>query len=68
MPVKSETLISDYNQIKNEQDMFESILEGVLNKYLGTYVEGLQDLNASIWSGKIELIDVMIKKDLFTTL
>ena len=48
--------------------MFESILEGVLNKYLGTYVVGLQDLNASIWSGKIELIDVMFKKDLFTTL
>ena len=47
--------------------MFESILEGLLNKYLGEYVEGLsrEDLNVSIWGGDIELNDVKLKKDLF---
>ena len=50
--------------------MFESILEGVLNKYLGPYVQGLSsdDLNVSIWHGDIELNDVELKKDIFTTL
>ena len=47
--------------------MFESILEGLLNKYLSNYVEGLtkEDLSVSIWGGDIELSDVMIKKDIF---
>ena len=35
--------------------MFESILEGLLNKYLGEYVDGLSrdDLSLSIWGGDI---------------
>ena len=47
--------------------MFESILEGLLNKYLGSYVEGLSRdaLSVSIWGGDIELHDVMLKKDIF---
>ena len=47
--------------------MFESILEGLLNKYLGAYVEGLSRdaLSVSIWGGDIELHDVMLKKDIF---
>ena len=48
--------------------MFESILESLLNKYLGEYVEGLSRdaLSLSIWGGDIELKDVMLKKDIFT--
>ena len=48
--------------------MFESILESVLNKYLGEYVTGLskEDLSVSIWGGDIVLHDVMLKKDIFT--
>lgn len=47
--------------------MFESILEGLLNKYLGEYVTGLSrdDLSVSIWGGDIELHDIMLKKDIF---
>lgn len=50
--------------------MFESILESVLNKYLGEYVVGLrkEDLSVSIWGGDIELNDVQLKKDIFTKL
>ena len=50
--------------------MFESILEGVLNKYLGAYVDGVSsdDLSVSIWGGDIVLNDVTLKKDIFTTL
>ena len=50
--------------------MFESLLEGYLNKYLGTYVDGLSkdDLSVSLWGGDIVLNDVHIKKDLFKTL
>ena len=48
--------------------MFESILEKVLNKYLGDYVEGLSrdDLSVSIWGGDIQLTDIMLRKDIFT--
>ena len=48
--------------------MFESLLESLLNKYLGEYVTGLsrQDLSVSIWGGDIELNDVLLKKDIFT--
>ena len=48
--------------------MFESILEGLLNKYLGEYVDGLSrdDLSLSIWGGDIKLTDVQLKKDVFT--
>ena len=47
--------------------MFESILESVLNKYLGEYVEGLSrdDLSVSIWGGDIELHDIVLRKDIF---
>ena len=47
--------------------MFESILEGLLNKYLGEYVQGLtkEDLSVSIWGGDIELNDVMLRTDIF---
>jgi len=47
--------------------MFESLLESVLNKYLGEYVEGLSPkaLSVSIWGGDIKLDNVMLKKDIF---
>ena len=47
--------------------MFESILESLLSKYLGAYVEGLtsEDLSVSLWGGDINLNNVMIKKDIF---
>jgi len=47
--------------------MFESLLESLLNKYLGEYVEGLSRdaLSLSIWGGDIILDNVMLKKDIF---
>ena len=50
--------------------MFETILEKVLNKYLGDYVEGLSKdaLSVSIWGGDIQLTDIMLRKDIFTKL
>lgn len=37
--------------------MLESVLSGVLNRFLGTYVEGFQpsQLNVGIWSGDVKL-------------
>lgn len=47
--------------------MFESILESVINKVLGDYIQNLnkQDLKVSLWGGDIELRDIMLKTDIF---
>ena len=47
--------------------MFESLLNSILEKTLGQYIEGLkkEDLEVSVWSGDVELNNVKIKKDIF---
>ena len=47
--------------------MFEGILESILNNILGKYIEGLNknDLQLSVWSGKVELHNIKLRKDLF---
>ena len=47
--------------------MFESILESVLNRVLGQYIENLdsKDLSVSIWGGDIQLSDINLKRDIF---
>jgi vacuolar protein sorting-associated protein 13A/C len=49
--------------------MFESLLNSILEKTLGQYIEGLkkEDLEVSVWSGDVELNNVKIKKDIFQT-
>jgi vacuolar protein sorting-associated protein 13A/C len=46
--------------------MFESILETLINKLLGHYIQGLtsKDLNVSIWSGDVVLRDLKLKPDI----
>lgn len=47
--------------------MFESILESVINRVLGEYIENLdsKDLSVSIWGGDIQLHDINLKRNLF---
>jgi len=47
--------------------MFEGLLESILNNILGKYIEGLNknDLQLSIWSGKVELQNIKLRQDLF---
>lgn len=47
--------------------MFEGILESVLNKILGQYVQGLNknDLSISVWSGEVNLTSVNLKPEIF---
>ena len=47
--------------------MFEFLLETVINKTLGTYIQDLdsKDLNVSIWSGDIKLTNVKLRTDIF---
>ncbi|GAA5995177.1 hypothetical protein JCM5350_001861 [Sporobolomyces pararoseus] len=45
--------------------MLESVAAGLLNKYLGTYVDNLNtsQLNLGVWSGDIKLRNLRLKKD-----
>ncbi|GAA6061937.1 hypothetical protein JCM10212_001505 [Sporobolomyces blumeae] len=45
--------------------MLESFAAGLLNKYLGTYVDNLNtgQLNLGVWSGDIKLRNLRLKKD-----
>ncbi|GAA5849449.1 hypothetical protein JCM5353_001982 [Sporobolomyces roseus] len=45
--------------------MLESVAAGLLNKYLGTYVDNLNtsQLNFGVWSGDIKLRNLRLKKD-----
>lgn len=47
--------------------MFEGILESILNKILGQYIQDLnkQDLNISVWSGDLKLQNVKLRPDIF---
>lgn len=47
--------------------MFEWILESVLNKVLGQFIQDLDKnaLSVSVWSGNISLKNVRLKNDLF---
>jgi vacuolar protein sorting-associated protein 13A/C len=47
--------------------MFEGLLESVLNKVLGQYIQGLNknDLSVSVWSGDVHLTNVKLKPDIF---
>jgi vacuolar protein sorting-associated protein 13A/C len=47
--------------------MFEGLLESVLNRVLGQYIQGLNrnDLSVSVWSGDVHLTNVKLKPDIF---
>ena len=47
--------------------MFEKLLERILNDIIGNFVEGIDanKLNIGIWSGKIEIQNIKVKKKLF---
>jgi vacuolar protein sorting-associated protein 13A/C len=48
--------------------MFEGILEKVLGRVLGQFIEGFdsKDLNVSVWSGNIVIENVKIKPNVLT--
>ena len=50
--------------------MLESILEKLLSKYFGDFIEGLDknNLKIGVWSGNIELKNVKLKTDIITKL
>lgn len=50
--------------------MFESLLERILIKILGNYVEGIDanNLKIGIWSGNVVIQNVQIKKDVLNML
>lgn len=47
--------------------MFEGLLESILNKVLGQYIQGLnkKDLSISVWSGDVQLTNVKLRADIF---
>lgn len=47
--------------------MFEWILESVLNKVLGKFIQDLDKkaLSVSVWSGDVTLKNVRLRNDLF---
>ena len=47
--------------------MFEGLLESILNKVLGQYIQGLnkKDLSISVWSGDVQLSNVKLRADIF---
>lgn len=50
--------------------MFESLVERLLNKILGEYVENFssENLHIGIWSGQVVLKNIALKKDIFKKL
>lgn len=50
--------------------MFESILERVLSKILGEFIEGFNasNLNVGVWSGDVEISQVSLKRDIIDML
>jgi len=50
--------------------MFEGLISGVLNRFLGNFIEnlGAEQLNISLWNGQITLQDMQIKKTLFDSM
>jgi hypothetical protein len=47
--------------------MFETLIEKILGSYLEKYIDGFnkENLNLSVWSGKIILQNVKLKNDIF---
>lgn len=45
--------------------MFESLLEKILNKFLGDFIEGFDasNLHIGIWSGEVTITNVALKAD-----
>lgn len=50
--------------------MFESLLEKVLNKFLGDFLDGFdaQNLHVGIWSGEVTISNVSLKADVIKML
>lgn len=50
--------------------MFEALVERLLNKILGEYIENFssENLNIGIWSGQVVLKNIALKKDIIKKL
>ena len=50
--------------------MFEKLVEGIIQRFAGAYIEGFdpKNLNIGIWSGNVLIENVSLKKSIFDTL